>query len=69
MILIQLLLPTRIPEAAGTPDAMAALGDTRRELADVFDGLTARADWSAPAVGPVDDWPGCRFVMPVPGCA
>ena len=41
MNLIQLLLPTRIPEAAGTQDAMAALGDTRRELAEVFDGLTA----------------------------
>ena len=41
MVLIQLLLPTSISDAAGTPDAMAALGDTRRELADAFDGLTA----------------------------
>jgi hypothetical protein len=41
MVLIQLLLPTRIPQAAGMQDAMAALDDTRRELADVFDGLTA----------------------------
>ena len=41
MVLIQLLLPTSISDAAGTPDAMAALGDTRRELAAAFDGLTA----------------------------
>lgn len=41
MVLIQLLLPTSVPEVAATPDAMAALGDTRRELADAFDGLTA----------------------------
>jgi hypothetical protein len=41
MVLIQLLLPTRVPVAAGTPDAMTALGDTRRELTDAFNGLTA----------------------------
>ena len=41
MVLIQLLLPTTTPEAAEMPDAMAALADTRRELADAFDGLTA----------------------------
>ena len=41
MVLIQLLLPTSVSDAAGTRDAMAALGDTRRELADAFDGLTA----------------------------
>jgi hypothetical protein len=40
--------------AAGTADAMAALGDTRRELAHAFDGLTAylrspaRGVWTTP---------------------
>jgi hypothetical protein len=52
MTLIQLLLPTRIPEAAGTQDAMAAFGDTRRGLADVFDGLTAYM--RSPCYGSVD---------------
>jgi hypothetical protein len=41
MVLIQLLLPTSIPVTAGMPDATAALGHTRRELADAFNGLTA----------------------------
>jgi hypothetical protein len=41
MVLIQLLLPTSASQVAGRPDAIAALGDTRRELADAFDGLTA----------------------------
>src|SRR5688500_15609742 len=43
MVLIQLLLPTGIPAVAGMPNTatMAALGDTRRELATAFDGLTA----------------------------
>jgi hypothetical protein len=49
MVLIQVLLPTSIPREAGTPDAMAALGDTRRELADAFDGLTAYL--RSPAIG------------------
>ena len=40
MVLIQLLLPTTLPEP--TPaSAMAALAETRRELAAAFDGLTA----------------------------
>ena len=37
MVLIQLLLPT--PTADG--DAMTPLADTRRELADLFSGVTA----------------------------
>ena len=41
MVLVQLLLPTSIFDTEGTQDAMGALTDTRRELADVFDGLTA----------------------------
>ena len=54
MVLIQLLLPTSVPAAEGTRDAKAALADTRQELADAFDGLTAYlrspADglWTAP---------------------
>jgi hypothetical protein len=35
------LLPTYGPTVAGTPDTLAALAETRRELADTFDGLTA----------------------------
>ena len=54
MVLIQLLLPTTFP--AGTPSqhASTALSDTRRELTDKFDGLTAyvrspaRGTWNAP---------------------
>jgi hypothetical protein len=41
MVLIQMLLPTNRPAVAGAPDTMAALAETRRELADKFDGLTA----------------------------
>jgi hypothetical protein len=41
MVLIQLLLPTSVPNVAGAPDATHALDETRRELADAFDGLTA----------------------------
>jgi hypothetical protein len=48
VVLIQLLLPTNIP-GTGTPDVTAALRDTRRELADAFDGLTAYL--RAPATG------------------
>ncbi len=51
MVLIQLLLPTK---ASGLRDAMAALTDTRRELAEKFEGLTAytrspaKGVWTAP---------------------
>jgi hypothetical protein len=51
MVLIQLLLPTKTPDGA---DAMAALAETRRELAAEFDGVTAyvrspaKGLWTAP---------------------
>jgi hypothetical protein len=54
VVLIQLLLPTTLPGGAPTQDASAALADTRRELAKVFDGLTAyvrspaKGIWTAP---------------------
>ena len=47
MVLIQLLLPTRVSDGDGAlrrrriADTMAALADTRQELTDTFDGLTA----------------------------
>ena len=40
MVLIQLLLPTKIPSRP-TADSAHALAMTRRELTDQFDGLTA----------------------------
>jgi hypothetical protein len=52
MVLIQLLLP--IGTAAESTDAMARLAQTRRELADRFNGLTAyirspaKGVWTAP---------------------
>jgi hypothetical protein len=52
--LIQLLLPTTLPRAGGSQDATGAVGDTRRELAETFDGLTAyvrspaKGTWTAP---------------------
>jgi hypothetical protein len=54
MVLIQLFLPTRFPTPAGTQDGIAALAQTRRELADTFEGLTAyiqspaKGVWTAP---------------------
>ena len=54
MVLIQMLLPSNGPMVAGAPDTMAALAETRRELADTFDGLTAylrspaKGLWTAP---------------------
>ena len=54
MVLIQLLLPTLVPKGAATEDAAAALSDTRRELAQTFDGVTAyvrspaKGVWLAP---------------------
>ncbi len=54
MVLIQLLLPTTLPSGAPSQDATAALPDTRRELAKVFNGLTAyvrssaRGIWTGP---------------------
>ena len=41
MVLIQLLLPTK---ASGLRDAMAALNDTRRELAEKFEGRAVSTD-------------------------
>jgi hypothetical protein len=54
VVLIQLLLPTTLPKGASSQDATAALADTRRELADEFEGLTAyvrspaNGIWTAP---------------------
>jgi hypothetical protein len=51
--LIQLLLPTTVPEMAPR-DVAAALAETRRELAEAFEGLTAhlrspaKGIWTAP---------------------
>lgn len=53
MVLIQLLLPTRLPDAQ-SPDATAKLAETRRELTDRFSGSTAylrapaKGLWTAP---------------------
>ena len=53
MVLIQLLLPTALPNAEPT-EAMAALAVTHSELAERFAGLTAyvrspaRGVWTAP---------------------
>ena len=52
--MIQLLLPTTFLKGAVSQDASAALADTRRELAETFDGLTAylrspaKGIWTAP---------------------
>jgi hypothetical protein len=54
MVLIQLLLPTRYSIGATVKDAAADLVDTRRELAETFDGVTAyvrspaKGMWTAP---------------------
>jgi hypothetical protein len=54
VILIQLLLPTTFPKGTASQDATAALAETRRELAETFDGLTAyvrspaKGVWTAP---------------------
>jgi hypothetical protein len=54
MVLIQLLLPTAIPNGAASADAAKGLVDTRRELAERFDGVTAyirspaKGVWTAP---------------------
>jgi len=51
MVLIQLLLPTN---GAAAADGLAPLAETRRELADRFNGLTAyvrppaKGSWTAP---------------------
>jgi hypothetical protein len=51
MVLIQLLLPT---SGAASADGLAPLAETRRELADRFNGLTAylrspaKGSWTAP---------------------
>ena len=54
MVLIQLLLPAALPKGAASTDAAAVLAETRRELAEAFDGLTAyvrspaKGVWTAP---------------------
>jgi hypothetical protein len=58
VVLIQLLLPTALPADASTTDtsmdAASALAETRRELTEAFDGLTAyvrapaKGAWTAP---------------------
>jgi hypothetical protein len=54
VVLIQLLLPTTFPNGTASQDATAALADTRRELGETFDGLTAyvrspaKGVWTAP---------------------
>jgi hypothetical protein len=53
-VLIQLLLPTTLPKEAAQQDVAVALADTRRELAEMFEGLTAyvrspaKGSWTAP---------------------
>jgi hypothetical protein len=53
VVLIQLLLPTTFPDGTASQDD-APLSETRRELAETFDGLTAylrspaKGTWSAP---------------------
>jgi hypothetical protein len=52
MVLIQLLLPTRVPTEASA-NATTAIAETRRELTDSFDGVTAylrspaKGSWTA----------------------
>ena len=41
MVLIQLLLPTSPARSDGPQRLAAALSQTRRELAEIFEGLTA----------------------------
>jgi hypothetical protein len=54
VVLIQLLLPTTFPNGTVSQEASCALADTRRELAETFDGLTAyvrspaKGIWTAP---------------------
>ena len=54
MVLIQLLLPTSFPKGPASRDPAAALADTRRELAQTFEGVTAyvrspaKGIWTAP---------------------
>lgn len=54
MVLIQVLLPTTFPKGAASRDASAEISETRRELAERFEGLTAyvrspaKGTWTAP---------------------
>ena len=54
MVLIQLLLPTVITTAGGRESAVASIAETRRELEQRFDGVTAysrsiaQGFWTAP---------------------
>jgi hypothetical protein len=41
VVLIQLLLPTTLSNGTESRDATAAISETRRELAETFEGLTA----------------------------
>jgi hypothetical protein len=55
VVLIQLLLTTTFPTGAASQDAMAALADTRRELVETFDGLTAYVRWPAKGIWTAPD--------------
>jgi hypothetical protein len=54
VVLIQLLLPTKAETPNGWQDTAAELAETRRELLQTFDGLTAyvrspaKGSWTAP---------------------
>jgi len=54
VVLIQLRLPTTVPKGTASQDASVALAETRRELSETFDGLTAylrspaKGIWTAP---------------------
>lgn len=54
MVLIQLLLPTTIPDRPASENASAALAQTRAELTETFGGVTAylrspaKGIWTAP---------------------
>jgi hypothetical protein len=54
VVLIQLLLPTTFPNGKASREAKAAMAETRRELAETFDGLTAymrspaKGTWTSP---------------------
>jgi hypothetical protein len=57
------LLPTTFPNGAASQEASAALADTRRELAETFDGCR---HWShsrtRPVVGVLSNWKQMRSI-------
>jgi hypothetical protein len=61
VVLIQLLLPTTLPDRTASQEASAALTETRRELTERFEGLTAylrspaKGVWTAPDGHPEQD--------------